>query len=233
MISLFVKALRPVFVPLLKLRMEVPHLPEGSTLVRKLKPAPAWLTLKYARVLLGMSSNLVIAVVLSTAAVARWGGNGLWITAAIWTVILLLLGFALVSTRLDFELRDYLVGDKSLRVRMGAITQREVTLSYANVQNIEVRQGPLERLFGFKSLTVSTAGGAASSEHEQSTHEVTLEGLTNADEIRALVLSMLKTQKDAGLGAVATPRLASGLPVEALREVLGAARALEAAAKQR
>ena len=49
----------------------------------------------------------------------------------------------MVTTRVDFELRHYLVGDRSLRVAQGAWTREEVTLSYANVQNIEVNQGPL------------------------------------------------------------------------------------------
>jgi|CXWL01.1.fsa_nt_gi membrane protein YdbS with pleckstrin-like domain len=231
MISLLVKAMRPLFVPLLKLRMEPPHLPEGSTLVRQLKPAPSWLTLRYLGVLAGMGGNLFAGIALSIGAVAKWEGEGLAVAAGIWVVILLILGFALVSTRLDFELRDYLVGDKSLRVRMGAVNQREVTLSYANVQNIEVRQGPLERLFGFKSLTVSTAGGGSSHPHEESSHEVTLAGLTNADEIRALVMSMLKQHKDTGLSGPA-PKASAILPVEQLREVLEAARTLEAAARR-
>ncbi|MBL8951206.1 MAG: hypothetical protein JNK82_10545, partial [Myxococcaceae bacterium] len=48
MISTFVRAVRPLFLPLLKLKLEPPHLPEGVTLVRHLRPAEAWLGLKYA-----------------------------------------------------------------------------------------------------------------------------------------------------------------------------------------
>lgn len=232
MISLVVKGLRPLFVPLLKLRMEPPHLPEGSTLVRQLKPAPSWLTLRYLGVLGGMAGNVFAGVVVSIGAIAKWEGPGLALAGALWIIIFLILGFALVSTRLDFELRDYLVGDKSLRVRMGAVNQREVTLSYANVQNIEVRQGPLERLFGFKSLTVSTAGGGSPNKDQEASHEVTLAGLTNADEIRTLVLSMLKQHKDTGLSGPAPKTASAALPVEQLREVLDAARALETAARR-
>lgn len=233
MISMLVKGLRPLFVPLLKLRMDAPHLPEGSTLVRQLKPAPAWLTLKYIHAFLSMAGNGVVGVGVSIAALTKWGIEGIFIALAIWLALFAILGFALVATRLDFELRDYLVGDKSLRVRMGALNQREVTLSYANVQNIEVRQGPLERILGFKSLTVSTAGGGTQvHEGERSTHEVTLEGLTQADEIRALVMSMLKQHTDTGLAGPA-PKPKAALPVKALREVLQAAQALEAAAQRR
>ena len=41
MIALIVRMLRPIFLPLLKLKLEPPHLPEGTTLVRELKPEPA------------------------------------------------------------------------------------------------------------------------------------------------------------------------------------------------
>ena len=47
------------------------------------------------------------------------------------------------------------------------------------MQNVEVTQGPLERLFGFKSLRVSTAGGRRGKpgEHGDSSHEARLVGL--------------------------------------------------------
>jgi membrane protein YdbS with pleckstrin-like domain len=138
------------------------------------------------------------------------------------------IGLALVTTRVDFELRHYLVGDRSLRVAQGAWTREEVTLSYANVQNLEVNQGPLERFFGFKSLTISTAGADSTPGNENS-HLVTLVGLTDADELRALILGMLKEHKDAGLGdPVAAP---TSFSVARLEELRDAALALRDAAR--
>jgi membrane protein YdbS with pleckstrin-like domain len=136
-----------------------------------------------------------------------------------------------VVTRVDYDLRHYLVGDRSLRVAQGAWRREEVTLSYANVQNIEVLQGPLERLFGFKSLTVSTAGSDTSVPGDTS-HLVTMVGLEHADELRELILGMLRQHKDSGLGEPQA-KAAAGLDVRRLEEVRDAALALRNAAQAR
>ena len=219
MIALLVKILRPLYLPILKLTLQAPHLPEGSTLVRKLKPEQGWLTLRYLGVFFGTLPPLVGASIASSVLIATQHRAG-WILAAL---ILLAIGgffgFGLVAARLDFELRHYLVGDKSLRVSHGAIVRREVTLSYANVQNLEVTQGPFETLFGIKTLTISTAGGTAAP-GTVNLHEAKLEGLKNAEEVKQLILGMLKGQKDAGLGE---PQHSTGLDTLALEEVRTAA----------
>ena len=222
MIALFVKLLRPVFLPILKLRLEPPHLPEGNTLVRELKPEPAWLTLKYVGVLLGALGSLAGAIAASAALVITLGDRGYVLAALLGLFVLGSVGFSLVALRLDYELRHYLVGDKSLRVSQGAIVRREVTLSYANVQNLEVTAGPFETLFGIKSLTISTAGGS-SRPGEANPHHATLEGLKNADEVKRLILGMLKGQKDSGLGEPADAAHSAGLDTGALEEVRAAA----------
>jgi membrane protein YdbS with pleckstrin-like domain len=239
-IGRIVQAIRPVFEPVLKLRLQPPHLPEGATEVRHLKPAPAYLAYRYLHALLG---GLVQAWALGVpAVVAVWklGAVGLLVAVPLGLLVTFLVGLALVATRLDWELRDYLIGDRSLRVREGAIVQREVTLSFANVQNVEVTQGPLERLFGFTSLKVTTAGGSSSPHKKElfNSHEAVLAGLTNAAEIRELIMEALRRRRDAGLGDAddVAPIAAAGRPapldVGLLTEVLAAARELRAAAER-
>ena len=104
-----------------------------------------------------------------------------------------------------------------------------MTLSYANVQNIEVNQGPLERIFGFKSLTISTAG-ADTTPGKENSHLVTLVGLQDADELRALILGMLKNQRDSGLGEPGA-QAPTGPSVGRLVEIKQAALALRDAAR--
>jgi membrane protein YdbS with pleckstrin-like domain len=230
-IELIVGLLKPLFVPLLKLKLEPPHLPEGTELVRHLKPSESWLTYRYLQALFGLLGQVVGAGVLVVVLVTQgheWGAAGAVAVALVEAVIV---GFALVTVRVDYELRHYLVGDRSLRVSFGAFTRKEVTLSYANVQNLEVSQGPLERVFGFKGLMVTTAGGDAAVPGQQgeSLHQVHLVGLTNAEEVRALILGMLQQHKDSGLGEVT--RHEAGVNVAMLVEIRDAARALAEAAR--
>ncbi len=228
--ELLLRLLKPIFLPLLKLELAAPHLPEGSSLVRSLKPSEQWLAYRYLQTLFGFLNQFIGVGIVVIAAVAKLRGWGLAIGLGIFAIEAVLIGFALVVTRVDFELRHYLVGDRSLRVAQGAWTREEVTLSYANVQNIEVNQGPLERLFGFKSLTISTAG-ADTTPGKENSHLVTLVGLKDADEVRALILGMLEHQRDSGLGEPgAQPQPSSPLVLSRLNEIRAAAVALRDAA---
>ncbi|MEW5740851.1 MAG: PH domain-containing protein [Myxococcota bacterium] len=225
--------LRPIFLPLLKLKLEPPHLPEGSSLVRHLRPSPSWLAYRYLQTLFGLLNQFIGVGVMAVILIMRLEGTGVALAVLLGVVELFVIGLALVTTRVDYDLRHYLVGDRSLRVAQGAWRREEATLSYANVQNIEVLQGPLERLFGFKSLIVSTAGSDASPQDPTSnSHLVTMVGLENADELRELILGMLRQHKDSGLGEPTVPRPA-GLSPARLREVRDAALALRDAVRAR
>lgn len=223
--------LRPIFLPLLKLNLAAPHLPEGSTLVRHLRPSNSWLAYRYLQTLFGLLNQFIGVGVMAVVFVTKMGKGGVLLALLLAVIEFFVVGLALVVARVDYDLRHYLVGDRSLRVAQGAWRREEVTLSYANVQNIEVMQGPLERLFGFKSLTVSTAGSDGSPQDDTS-HLVTLVGLENADELRELILGMLRQHKDSGLGDTA-PRPTAALDVVRLREVRDAALALRDAARAR
>lgn len=231
MMSALVALLKPVLMPILRLNTTPPHLPEGVTLVRHLKPADAWLGLRYAAVLLRTAPQLAALSFGLTAATAANERPAVIIVAVVFGLLLIGAAIALVTTRIDFELRHYLVGDRSLRVTEGAIVRREVTLSYANVQNLEVTQGPLERLFGIRSLVVSTAGGNVAA--TGAGHQVTLAGITDADAVRALILDMVKHQRDQGLGEASAPMSVGGLDPRLLSEVRDAAVALREAARGR
>lgn len=221
--------LRPIFLPLLKLNLAPPHLPEGSALVRHLRPSSSWLAYRYLQVLFGLLNQFIGVGVMAVVLVTKLGKGGVLLAVLLAVIELFVVGFALVVARVDYDLRHYLVGDRSLRVAQGAWRREEVTLSYANVQNIEVMQGPLERLFGFKSLTVSTAGSDGSPQDDAS-HLVTLVGLENADELRELILGMLRQHKDSGLGET-VPKPSAALDVGRLIEIRDAAIALRDAAR--
>ncbi len=224
--------LKPIFLPLLKLDLAPPHLPEGSSLVRSLKPSEKWLAYRYLQTLFGFLNQFIGLGIGLIALVVQLKGWGVAIAMGLLVIQGFAIGLALVTTRVDFELRHYLVGDRSLRVAQGAWKREEVTLSYANVQNIEVTQGPLERFFGFKSLTISTAGADTTPGAENS-HLVTLVGLEQADEVRQLILTMLKQQRDSGLGEPThRPQpTATGMSLARLGEIRTAALSLRDAAR--
>jgi uncharacterized membrane protein YdbT with pleckstrin-like domain len=158
--------------------------------------------------------------------------------AVIFAIAMLWRIFALALVRLDFEKRWYLVTDRSLRVREGILKVREMTITFANIQNISVSQGPIQRLLGIADLRVDTAGGGPSrSEKEEggeSLHTVRFRGVENAAEIRELITARLRELKDSGLGDRDEVSVAKSLltatrepeVIQALRELADEASAL-------
>lgn len=125
-------------------------------------------------------------------------------------VAMLQLPFTYALIRLDYEQRWYLVTDRSLRIRAGVWNVREMTLSFANIQQTTLQQGPLQRLLGLADLVVSTAGGGSSA-HGQPGHTQTpwhtgiLQAVDNAEEIRDLIQDRLRRLKSAGIGDIDDP----------------------------
>ena len=140
--------------------------------------------------------------------------------------------------RLDWEMRWYIVSDRSLRIRAGIWHVQEMTMTFANIQQISVHQGPLQRLLGIHDLEVSTAGGGAPMHpahggHANSGHRGFFHGIDNAPEIRDMMLERLRQLRDTGLGdpdepeTAHAPARASEAPVlAAARELLREAQAL-------
>ena len=164
------------------------------------------------------------------------------IAGVIGAVLIPILFFAYFAVRIDYDMRYYIVTDRSLRVREGAVIVKEMTLSHANVQNLRVVQGPLLRFFGIWNLKADTAGGggAAPDGSGGGGHSIQMAGIENAHEVRDLILSHLRTRaggsglgdlddKEDGLGRAQV----SEAVVRAGREMLDSAAALRLAAEGR
>jgi membrane protein YdbS with pleckstrin-like domain len=154
-----------------------------------------------------------------------------------WVGFFLQLPFSLAAARLDFELRWYIVTDRSLRIREGILSVREKTMTFANIQNVSVRQGPLQRLLGLSDVEVRSAGGGGGGRHEEEheeggepVHVGRFRGVDDAEAIRDLLLAGVRRQRDAGLGDPDDARPTAG---EATSEPSGLAALADAARELR
>jgi membrane protein YdbS with pleckstrin-like domain len=129
--------------------------------------------------------------------------------------------------RLNYEMRWYIVTDRSLRIRSGVVWLQEITMTYANIQGIRVNANPIERLLGLSNVEVRSAGGGESGPHGpmSSGHVGEFAGVDNAEAIRDLLVERLRVYRDSGLGE---KTIDSGEPstLPAAREVLQEAKAL-------
>jgi membrane protein YdbS with pleckstrin-like domain len=150
------------------------------------------------------------------------------------------LPFTYALVRVEFDQHWYIVTDRSLRIRTGVLSLLESTMSFANLQQVEVKQGPIQRMLGLADVRVRSAGGGDKGEGEgEPLHTGVFHSVENADEIRDLILARLRAFREAGLGdpeptATTQTDSASGVSVETLeaaREILRWTRALRVAAE--
>lgn len=142
---------------------------------------------------------------------------------------------AWVALQLRYDTTWYVMSDRSLRIRRGIWIIRESTATFENVQNVELKQGPLQRHFGIANLVVQTAGGGGVSTEKGETnpHLALIEGVADAERIRDLIMTHVRSSRKAGLGDE-RPGEERGSPVagwsaahiEALRAIRDEVRAL-------
>jgi membrane protein YdbS with pleckstrin-like domain len=128
---------------------------------------------------------------------------GLLITPIALAVIILPDIVAYIAIHLRYDTTWYVLTDRSMRIRRGILTIHETTITFENIQNIHLHQGPVQRMFGFATLQVETAGGGGGGAKQQGAgfgHRGLMEGLSNAVEIRELIMRQIKGQRSAGLG---------------------------------
>ncbi len=212
-----------------KLPAEAPNLPsmEGEH-VEYLHPSMEYLEYRKFFFWIG----LVVMDVVFTAiwiVIGYWSPMiGLIITPLALAIIVLPDIVAYIAIHLRNDTTWYVLTDRSMRLRRGIWTIHETTITFENVQNIHLQQGPVQRWFGFANLVVQTAGG--SSGHGEGggmagAHMGILEGLNNAPEIRERILAHCQKSQSTGLGddhhgghfdpAHAIPHF----PIETLREI--------------
>ncbi len=159
--------------------------------------------------------GVVVGALIGLHFLGQWTANmnptvAFWIRTAEWiglAGVVVQAPFTLMLVRFDYEMRWYIVTDRSLRIRTGLWDIREMTMTFANIQQITVEQGPLQRLLGLADVLVRTAGGGAGGEqeaHQKGQHQLMhlgfFHGVDNAPEIRDLILERMRLLRGGGLG---------------------------------
>ena len=189
-----------------KVLPEPPTLPGAETTTRSFRPAAGFLG--YLKFHFWVGVLLIDALVLA-----------LWIVAAVnvplagfilapvaLLVVVLPDVVAWVALHLRHDVTWYVLSDRSLGIRRGIWIVQETTITYENVQNVEVKQGPLQRYFGIANVIVETAGGGGSDGDGTGAHVGLIEGVADAQSIRDLVMARVRRSRRTGLGDEAGER---------------------------
>lgn len=226
------ETLKEVLLELFKAPTAPPSPPMGQHgSVQIFRASPNYLSYQYLFFYLLMF-GLVIGVLIATVALMQGEMTIGLIAGSVMAVLWVLIavgGYFVI--RLEYDMRYYLLTDRSMRIRKGVIHIVEQTLTFVNIQNIQVEQGPIERMFGISSVVVETAGGGSGGNPEQggvgtNYHRAVLNGLENGEAVRDLILNYLKRlPHTSGLGEPEEHRTGTGhgfsaQEVEALRGIL-------------
>lgn len=214
-----------------------PHIPEGAQgSVKVFHPGRNYLNL---RIVLWAVGNLLVLIPL--AILVAFSASGvldtvpplmrvLWLTIEFLATAVFLASIPLTffMQRLNYEMRWYIVTDRSLRIRRGIVRVEEFTMTFANIQEIRVTVNPLQRLLGLANVNVHSAGGGVDAHGSVTGHIARFESVDNASEIRDLMMNRLRAYRDSGLGHRTHAELSGSLhaDVDAARAVLHEVRAL-------
>lgn len=189
-----------------KVPSEPPTLPvRPGDKIQSFKPSPSfiqylklWFWLKLTAV-----DVLFLAGWIASFFVRTW--LGLVLTPVFIAVAILPDIFAYIAIHLRYDTTWYILTDRSLRIRRGIWTIRETTVTFENVQNVSVLQGPVEKHYGIANVVVKTAGGGTSGAHqkgggESESHKGLIEGIDDAAQVRDLIMAKVRRSRSAGLG---------------------------------
>lgn len=192
-----------VLVDLLNVPDEPPNTPPGSGEVRSLKPAPGFL--RYLKF-----QFWVWLVIIDVAIIGAWivllvavPWLGLALAPVAWGIAIIPDIIAFIAIHVRWDTTWYIITDRAVRIRRGVWIIRENTVTFENVQNVEVRQGPLQRYFGIANVHIQTAGGGAVAGPHGTPgggHHGLLEGVADAHGLRELIMARAGLSKSAGLG---------------------------------
>ncbi len=223
-----------------------PANPPGSHEARVFRAAPNYYRYKvalWALAQLGAFAGLVTGLFFLVSVFRDVDAPGIVVTLTrvaeigAWVFYFVQLPVSFALLRLDFDLRWYVLTDRSLRIREGIVAVREKTMTFANIQHIAVRQNPLQRLLGISDVEVRSAGGGSGDSGDKKgadkLHIASFRGVDDPELIRRAVLERVRLHRDAGLGDPDDARSLEGAGVdggtlEAARELHAEIRALRA-----
>jgi uncharacterized membrane protein YdbT with pleckstrin-like domain len=209
-----------------------PHAPEGAAeSVRMFHAGRNYLTCRL--ILWGIANTAIAAGLMGVFGLSFIPGmpalvRTIWrvLSAGVAAVFVVSIPITYFLQRLNYEMRWYIVTDRSLRIRRGVVRVQEMTMTFANVQGIRLNANPIQGWLGLANVEVQSAGGGSGAQGTPSSgHVARFEGVDNAEAIRDLIVERLRVYRDSGLGEK-TREVREAPALSAARSVLQETRAL-------
>ena len=129
--------------------------------------------------------------------------------------------FACIWAPLYYKSVVYHLNDTEMTWKRGVFFRKTGIVPYNRITNVDIVQGPVMRLFGISHLKIETAGGGAS----KSSAEIQLEGISDPEPLRQLIMDFVRGQKPAA-AATGTEYKSQNADLQALLDEVAAIRRL-------
>ena len=129
--------------------------------------------------------------------------------------------FSCIWAPLYYKSVVYHLNDTEMTWKRGVFFRKTGIVPYNRITNVDIVQGPVMRLFGISHLKIETAGGGAS----KSSAEIQLEGISDPEPLRQLIMDFVRGQKPAA-AATGTEYKSQNADLQALLEEVAAIRRL-------
>jgi uncharacterized protein len=134
---------------------------------------------------------------------------------------------ALIYLYFRYQTMQYQFDEEGISMRWGILFRREITLTYARIQDIHLTSNLVERWLRLARIQIQTASASAAA-------EMTLEGLHEFEEVRDFLYSRMRgVRGSAPSPAAAAVQSSDSKLATALREVAGELRAVREALEKR
>jgi len=80
---------------------------------------------------------------------------------------------------------EYRIDSEGVKLKKGVFWRRRTTVPYSKITNIDITQGPLERMLGFSRLHIQTAG---SSSPETGKAELVITGISDCESLKNTIM---------------------------------------------
>ncbi|HSK19461.1 MAG TPA: PH domain-containing protein [Longimicrobiales bacterium] len=124
--------------------------------------------------------------------------------------------FAMIPAYFRYHTLRYDIDEQGITMRWGILFRREVSLTYARIQDIQLSSNLVERWLGLAKIQLQTASGSSSA-------EMTIEGMREVDALRDFLYARTRGAGSGAPAASQVPSIRSASPdIQELTEVLNA-----------
>lgn len=134
--------------------------------------------------------------------------------------------FALTYLYFRYHTMQYHFDEEGISMKWGILFRREVTLTYARIQDIHLVSNIIERWLGLARIQIQTASASAAA-------EMTIEGLHEFELVRDFLYTRMRGVRGGSAPSTSAAAAPDNELVAALREVAGELRAVREALEKR